>query len=159
MDGAQLAYLLEVLSRQSASAWLSVRGASMSPWIKNNDRIRIEPLPEHGLAPGEIAAYRHQPSGMLLVHRIVRCRQGQCWLKGDNHRGASDGPVSREQILGVVRAVERNGKPVRWGMGREKRLLALLSRASLLQVGLSILRSVRSVLQPGGQYRNESHSK
>jgi hypothetical protein len=123
--------LLRAMVERGRSLRTRVRGFSMSPFIRDDDVLTIATM--NGRAPriGEVVAFILPDMGRLAIHRIV-ARVGAGWLlRGDNSAKA-DGVVARENILGVVTRVERNGHDVRLGQGAQARLIAWLQRAHVL---------------------------
>ena len=108
----------------------------MHPFIRDDDVVTVEPLGGRDLCVGQVIAFRTE-GARLMLHRVVRvCADGRdgerVEVRGDN-RAESDGWVSAVDVLGVVTRVERHGRRVRLGMGRERTLVAGLSQRSALQ--------------------------
>ncbi len=109
----------------------TVRGSSMSPFIRDEDVLTIAPMHARALRVGEVVAFVQPDTGRLAIHRII-ARMGADWLvRGDNCL-AADGVVARESIIGRVTRVERQGRVVRFGLGGEMRVLAWLVRGEVL---------------------------
>lgn len=109
-------------------------GFSMFPFIRDGDIISILKIPRNGPAVGEVVAFRVRDGNQLTVHRVVRKTRDSCILKGDNYPfGQSDGPIAAEDLLGVVFSIERKGHKIRFGLGPERSLIALLSRLGWLR--------------------------
>ena len=97
-------------------------GVSMSPFIRNNEMITVEPCSHGDLTFGDVILYHgfgsqcRQLSIPLrnrnIVHRFLWRREigGDLRLitKGDNNY-LCDPPVSPQQILGRVVEIEKNG--------------------------------------------------
>jgi hypothetical protein len=80
---------------------------------------------------GDVVAFVLQKTDKLCVHRVVG-REGDFYrTKGDNI-SEPDGSVPRENILGFVTRVERDGKEVFLGLGPERFLIAFLGGRGLL---------------------------
>jgi hypothetical protein len=113
-------------------------GHSMHPTIRDGEAVVVEPVEPLVVRRGDILLYR--AGARIIAHRVVRIESGEgavyVWtLRGDAVKGC-DAPVSAEQILGRVVAVERGGRlripgsapsALRRGAGRLK---ALVSRKS-----------------------------
>lgn len=127
---ALLELMREVLARGAAFRFRS-KGWSMSPFIRDGDSITVSPVCGEKLSIGQVAAFIHPESGMLVVHRIIARRAGALLFQGDNSPGQHDGFVSPLNILGVITQVTRRGRPVRFGLGVERYLIAWLSRSGL----------------------------
>jgi signal peptidase I len=119
-------------------------GSSMDPFIKNGDVITVTPPAGKGAFWGDIVAFTDPSNGRLTVHRVVRNAKGRILVKGDNSP-QPDGWIGQEQILGGVTTIERLGRPVRFGLGSERRIIALLSRYNFL---LPSIRLFWPVLRP-----------
>ena len=86
-------------------------GRSMRPFLRSGeDLIRIEKRGEGRMKTGDVVLYRRK-SGKYVLHRIVRVRERDYVLCGDNCWQLEPG-IHDEQILGVLRTVIRNGKPL-----------------------------------------------
>jgi hypothetical protein len=81
----------------------------------------------------------------MAIHRIIGKQTDSLTIKGDNAL-SSDGPVPTENILGRITKIERDGKLIRLGLGPERVIIALLSRAGLLPILLYPIRKIRFAL-------------
>lgn len=87
----------------------TAHGMSMTPFIRDGDRLTIEPL---SMAPrvGQVVLCQKPPFG--FVHRIIACDDGDFFcLQGDN-LSRPDGWYARTQLMGKVVGIERDGQPV-----------------------------------------------
>jgi hypothetical protein len=147
LSGRDLVELLRAVLEKGTPARFQAKGFSMSPFIKNNDVVTIFPLKGKRPGLGEIIAFVHTETDGLCVHRIVRKKKGLYLTKGDNISDTTES-VPRENILGAVAAVEREGKEVFLGLGPERYLIALLGRRGLLfPLFLPIWRAVRPIIK------------
>lgn len=103
--------LAELLQRGEAIEFRA-RGGSMSPIIRDGDRLRIEPVQAGQLRCGDIIAYRR--GGRLFVHRYLGRwpDSGALRTRGDFHTRVEP-PLDPSEVLGRVTAVGRYGKKVR----------------------------------------------
>src|SRR5437870_5145928 len=62
---------------------LSTRGNSMSPRFHTGDLAITLAAPKYKI--GDIAAYRADPDGAIVLHRIVANDHGRLTFKGDNN--------------------------------------------------------------------------
>ena len=108
-----------------------VAGFSMSPFIKDSDTVTISPLSTGRLFFGKSTVFIHPNTKNLVIHRIVGRNNGCFIIKGDAI-GEPDGFIPKENILGFVAKIERNGRNVRLGLGIERLLIAFLSKNGLL---------------------------
>lgn len=107
-------------------------GFSMSPFVRDGDAITVSPLSDAAPRLGDVVAFIRPETSKLVVHRVVGKQDGAFLIQGDNAE-ETDGPVPAANVLGRVTRVERDGKPVRLGLGPERYLIAFLSRWSLFR--------------------------
>jgi ribosomal protein S18 acetylase RimI-like enzyme len=119
--------LLLAMRERSAPLRTAVRGYSMAPFIRDRDVLTIVPTGNQPLRPGDVVAFRHPGNGRLVIHRIIGSSTTGWVLKGDSC-SKPDGRVPLDLIYGRVARVERGGRDVRLGLGRERTIIALLSR-------------------------------
>ena len=131
LSGRSLVELLRAVLGKGAPVRFQARGFSMSPFIKNEDVVTISPLKGKRPGLGDIIAFVHGETEGLCIHRIVAKKAGFYVTKGDNISDTAES-VPRENILGFVARVEREGKEVFLGLGPERYLIALLGRRGLL---------------------------
>ncbi len=97
----------EILAREGRLLYSSV-GDSMWPLIRQGrDLLEIERTSGR-LKKYDVPLYRRD-TGQYVLHRILKVRENDYVLCGDNRWHREDG-VTDEQILGVLTAVIRNGK-------------------------------------------------
>lgn len=95
-------------------------GSSMMPLLHHmRDRVEIKPGVKVRL--GDIVLYDRQ-DGRYALHRVVRKKKDSFTMVGDNQWYIDDN-LAYDQIVGVVTAVERNGKRI----ARDNVLLKLYS--------------------------------
>lgn len=119
-------------------------GASMQPFLRDGDILLIAPL-SRPLRAGDVAAFTVPPVGELLIHRLIGARKGELRFKGDGVCFL-DPPVRRENVLGLVRAVERNGREVRFANRLGRKPAALASRFGLLSAVLAVRWRLRKII-------------
>ncbi len=127
--------LLRDALAKGASLRFAAAGSSMDPFLKDGDVITIAPLPQR-LRTGQIAAAVSPANGLVIIHRIVKVREGEVLLKGDN-LGRPDGWAGGG-LLGIVARVEREGAAMELGITRHAKLIATLSRWNLLRAAARI---------------------
>lgn len=106
-------------------------GFSMSPFIRDKDILTIKPVPVGIPVPGDVVAFEQADIQKLIVHRVVKRGDNGFLIKGDNMY-EFDGLVPPVNIHGIVTQVERNSRIVYAGLGRERVLIAFLSRHGIL---------------------------
>jgi signal peptidase I len=117
LSGELLPGLVESALEQGAEARFEVDGHSMMPLIRPGDIVHVGRPADAGPRPGDVVAVRVERAGGMLVHRVVRRKNGVATLRGDNAAQA-DGEFAEREILGVVTRVERNGHSTWFGAGR-----------------------------------------
>jgi hypothetical protein len=93
---------LEARWRAGDEAWVTHRGWSMAPTLRDQDRLQVAPL--DGARPGDLVVARR--AGILVAHRLVRLDGAMALTKGDAC-AAPDPPLPAEALLGRVVAVRR----------------------------------------------------
>ena len=99
---------LEARWRAGDQAWITLRGWSLAPALRDGDQLRVMPL--GAPRPGDlVVAQRH---GFLVTHRLVGVDGALAITQGDAC-AAPDPPLATEALLGRVVAVRRRGL---WGL-------------------------------------------
>ena len=111
------------LLREGYGVRFRAPGHSMHPTIRDGEMVTVEPLKATRVRRGDIILYRTK-SG-LIAHRVmlIESKEDEAYvfhLRGDAST-SFDAPVSAEQILGRVVAVERDGHRIAL-TGRKARL-------------------------------------
>ena len=91
-----------ILARQPLL--FTVTSNSMRPTFFTGERVLIRPVLPGEPSPGQVAAYFRDG---LVTHRYLG---GQCF-RGDAFQ-EPDPPVAAEDVVGIVTAVERQGRQV-----------------------------------------------
>lgn len=130
LAGHGLTDTLHAVLDKGAAFRFQAKGFSMAPFIKDNDMLTISPLNTSLVGLGKIVAFLHPDNGKLVIHRVIGRSKRGYFLKGDNIFGI-DGLVGRENILGTVSLVQRNGRPLILGLGWERVIIAFFSRIKL----------------------------
>lgn len=131
LSGPAMVEILRSVLNKGAQARFRAKGFSMSPFIKNEDVLTLSPLQNTLPSVGDVIAFVLRPMNKLCVHRVVGKKGGLYMTRGDNSNEA-DESVLRENVLGLVTRVEREGKEVYLGLGPERFLIAFLGRKGLL---------------------------
>jgi signal peptidase I len=102
--------------RRGQSVRMTIKGRSMSPFIKRSDIIIVKPIKFDQAKIGDIIACTRSVEHGFTAHRLIRKRkdaQGREFLftKGDVSIHG-DFPVYPEDIYGKVITIERNTKVI-----------------------------------------------
>jgi hypothetical protein len=97
-----------MLVAQDLEVRLPTVGASMYPCLAPGDQVTVSGLRGREPSLGDILLVAQ--AGRLWCHRLVRAETVDAcrwyWTRGDAH-GRPDEPVTAEQIVGIVRRIER----------------------------------------------------
>jgi signal peptidase I len=124
---ALLPQLVESCLEAGAEAQFEAQGRSMLPLIRPGDLLRVRRSDDQSPKLGDVVAVRGMPAGGLLLHRVVRLREGVLLLRGDNTT-MDNGEYAIADVLAIVSEVERKGRLVWFGAGRWRRPVAWLVR-------------------------------
>ncbi len=131
LPGQALIDLVRAVVGNGSTIGIRATGFSMSPFIKDGDKVVLSALQDPSPRLGDLVAFRFPGSDRLGVHRVIG-KNGEFYAtRGDNCLEADD-LVSRRDILGRVIRIERNGGQLLLGLGPERLVIALLSRSNLL---------------------------
>jgi hypothetical protein len=133
--------LLVELLTAGKTVRMRVSGHSMTPCVRAGDVVTLAPLRGREPRLGEVVALE-AADGRLLLHRLVGWRRGRALTRGDL-APATDAPVPRTALLGLVTQIERRTRLVRFGLGGERILLAGLTRAGLLRLAARVREGLR----------------
>jgi len=142
---------LELLEAQGGDFWMLAKGESMSPLIRDGDRIQVRPF-QAPPQSGEILIF-HRSNG-LVAHRLLRLRhnrQGEsvCLAQGD-HALSPDPPLSLDQVAGRAVAVRRGERELHLDTPAWQRVGGAVSALQLVFSGLGesawLRRSMRTLI-------------
>jgi hypothetical protein len=132
LSGPALKELLQSVIQKGLPFRFKARGSSMSPFIKDGDILTVSPLGKVPPRIGDIVIFIHPVSASVVVHRLVAKRGNVYRVKGDNSQGMTT-LLPRENVLGRLDRLERNGSRVLLGLGPERLFIAFLTRAVFLR--------------------------
>lgn len=113
VDAQEYIAVLRELIEEGHQVSLLISGSSMSPFlIHHRDTIYFK-KPDRELKVGDMVFYR-RGNGKYIMHRIRRIRPEGFYMIGDA-QWEIEGPLQREQIFGLITAVERKGKLIQPG--------------------------------------------
>ncbi len=133
----------EVL-RSSGTLRLQVRGWSMLPSIWPGDTLLVEQVESSQMAEGEIILFRRERR--LLAHRIVRSDRSHILTRGDS-MAASDSPIDKDEVLGRVASIIRNGKRFQPRTSLRVHERAIASAVQRSDLAARVLVGTRDLLQ------------
>ena len=111
---------------------LPVTGNSMAPLLKDRDILEISIDYRGKLARGDIVV---RGTNELITHRVVATRRHHVYTKGDA-RYWIDPARGREDIVGKVKQIERNGLIADMEAGRWKAVNTLIGLIGWTQINL-----------------------
>ena len=97
----------EILSESGDVSFVSA-GTSMLPTIRDRKDTVTLVKPQGKLEKGDIPFYRRD-NGQYILHRVVYVNGDTYVMCGDN-QWENEYNVRQDQIIGVLRSIERNGK-------------------------------------------------
>ena len=98
----------EALLLQGAELPLVISGGSMLPFLAPGRDSVLLKKPDRPLRRGDIVFYRRK-NGAYVLHRLVRVRDGRCWMIGDAQTTV-EGPLDEACVFAYVTQVQRKGK-------------------------------------------------
>jgi len=133
--------ILDAAHQKKGKITFKAKGSSMAPFIKDGDMLTIRPMERQRLI-GRIVLYLDPCDEIIMVHRVIDKIGRDFIIKGDNQK-ESDGQKPFNTFKGIVDAIQRNGDEITFGLGSERRLIAMLSRMKLLLPALKSLRFIK----------------
>ncbi|MBN1381365.1 MAG: S24/S26 family peptidase [Deltaproteobacteria bacterium] len=101
----------------------------MWPFVRDGDIIELG-APEEPLLVGSIVL-AELADKQFVLHRIIKCKDARLTICGDNCSKPDD-RFFKDNILGVVSSIKRNGKKISLGLGFSGHLIAWLNQQKLL---------------------------
>ncbi len=138
-----LSELLRDILAKGSCCKFRAKGHSMSPFLEDGDTVTLSPLGDVSIAFGRLVAFQCLRTGKLIIHRVVGRKGNQYLTRGDN-ASEPDCLIPKNDVLGCVRQIERNGRRIYLGLGMERFAIGFMSRMGLL---CSAVRSWRWVRQ------------
>ena len=120
------------------SVQVPVTGTSMAPFLRQHDLVTLEPITNHQVSVGDIVAFE-RAGNRLVLHRVTVRAGDRVRTRGDAAPD-DDEWLTRQDLRGRLSQISRQGHNIRFGLGRERMLLAWLSRLGLLAPPLRPLR-------------------
>jgi len=123
----------------------------MSPFIRDKDILTLSPPSTAFPQKGDVVGVINPGTEKLLVHRVVGIKNGRYWVKGDSVKTKEARSFELNSICGQVTRVERDGKPVWFGLGPERKAIAVLSLIPFVMV---IVAKALGLKRRIGEFRN-----
>jgi ribosomal protein S18 acetylase RimI-like enzyme len=121
--------LLRGVAERGVPLRTTVRGFSMSPFIRDGDVVTFEPFAGEPRVGDVVAVALLQ--GRMAVHRVV-ARTPQGWVVRGDNCPEPDGVFGSGDFVARVVRVERGGHDVRLGLGDQGRWVAVAGRGGWL---------------------------
>lgn len=99
--------ICEALEKNGEVSFVST-GRSMLPVIRDRKDTITLTKPPRNIKQGDVAFYRRD-NGQYILHRVMFVNADTYVMRGDN-QWDNEYNVRRDQIIGVLKAFERNGK-------------------------------------------------
>ena len=121
--------LLRGVAERGAPLRTTVRGFSMTPFVRDGDVVTFEPFGDEPRVGDVVAvALSH---GRMAVHRVI-AQTPQGWVVRGDNCPEPDGVFDPGDFVARVVRVERDGRDVRLGLGDQGRWVAAASRSGWL---------------------------
>ena len=102
---------IEKLLESGQTVSVKPQGYSMYPlFVPGRDEAVIEPLNGRRVKRGDVVLFRRHES-ILVLHRVLRRDENGFYFVGDNQT-ETEGPISEEQLRGILVIIKRNGKEI-----------------------------------------------
>lgn len=85
----------------------TTRGPSMRPLLKTGRDVVVIEVPKGDLRRFDVALYRY-PSGKYVLHRVIRVREDEYLIRGDNTYQMEH--IPKEWVIGVLVRFNRKGR-------------------------------------------------
>ena len=97
----------ETLEKNGEVTFISA-GRSMLPVIRDRKDAVTLVKPRREIKPGDIVFYQRD-NGQFILHRVMFVNSDKYVMRGDN-QWDNEYNIRRDQIIGVLKCFERNGK-------------------------------------------------
>ncbi len=99
--------ICEALESHGEVSFVSA-GRSMLPIIRDRKDTITLVKPRKAIKPGDVVFYRRD-NGKFVLHRVMFVNSGTFVMRGDN-QWDNEYNIRRDQIIGILKCIERNGK-------------------------------------------------
>lgn len=101
---------IEQLLKEGKTVQVKPKGYSMYPFIvPGQDEAVVEPVRNVRLKRGDVVLYRRAETGILVLHRIMKCNDGGIYLVGDNQTEV-EGPLMPDAVKGIMVGLYKKGR-------------------------------------------------
>lgn len=104
--------LIDIL-KEGQDVNLLITGHSMSPFLRHKRDTIIISKPDGHFYRGQMVFYRRD-NGQYVMHRIHHIKKDCLYMIGD-HQVLIEGPITKQQVFGVIHKVIRKGKLITKG--------------------------------------------
>ncbi len=118
---------IEDIIRDKGEITVCSSGISMYPLLRHRRDMVVVSRVDRPLEVGDVPVYR-MPSGKIIMHRILKVRENDYIIRGDNTFVLEY--IPKDYIIGVMRAVCRDGKYLDCQNSRKYKVYVFLNRYS-----------------------------
>jgi hypothetical protein len=116
----------------------------MWPLVRPGDLVTLGRIDSEELKLGDVVAVQGMPDGGLMLHRLVRLREGRLLIRGDN-TSVDNGEFEAEAVWAIASRVARAGRAVWFGAGRAGRVVAWLVRHGCVARANRLIRGAQRI--------------
>ena len=134
----------DLLDAHGAFAY-KTKGTSMKPLLKQNRDVITIAKKKERLKPLDVALYKRNSD--YVLHRVIKLTKDGYLIRGDNTYALEN--VKEEQVLGVMTALNRNGKDIKctdlsYRIYSRLWTAIYLARQTIIKVKRSLIASIRN---------------
>jgi signal peptidase I len=115
----------------------------MNPTLKAGDVLHLSRYAEEAIREGDVIVFKRDSSANAVTHRVVSTDCARVQTRGDNNDATDPWIISRDQVVGRIDSVTREGRTRRLYGGLPGRLYT-----RILRLRRSVRRSLFRKLQP-----------
>jgi len=111
VKAAELFNLTSEIIEKGGSAWITVTGMSMYPFLKEGrDSVELSRASFEDIKRGDIVLIR-RANGAFVLHRVLKKKKDCFFIIGDAQQWV-EGPLLPEQLQTVVTKIKRRGRVI-----------------------------------------------
>lgn len=112
VKAADLFNLIDELLTKNLSAWITVTGMSMYPFLREGiDKVELSRFKYEALKKGDIVLIKRE-TGAYVLHRIIK-KEASCFYITGDAQHLVEGPLYPQQLHAVVTRVNRGGRIIK----------------------------------------------